>query len=472
MEKRDPIHRHRLFVKIYLWFWLVTLVMVGAVVVVDRMYRPEPPEHFRDYIGRTLYQYGQAALKAMEGGGAAGLDGYFRRIRETTGKRLFLFEGERLIGGEEATDEMRLLAAAAAGSADGHRALLGERGLAAMAIVDGSGRRFVMVESMPPPPPREFLSHPPPPPFGRPGSTLLLQVMAALLVSGLVCYLLTRYMISPIVRLREATRQLASGNLSVRVSSAIGGRRDELSHLARDFDMMAGRIESLVVSQRNLLRDISHELRSPLARLNVALELCRKRCDPEAEKSLERISRESEKLDELIGQILTLNRAGAEMSGQERKSVPLAPLVREIVEDANFEARTGNRSVEIVALDECHVTGDGQLLRSAFENVVRNAVLHTAEGSAVEVSLRQLRKGEAPGALLTVTDHGAGVPEEEMENIFKPFYHVSREGANSKGGAGIGLTIAEAAVRIHGGEIRAANAPGEGLVVEIVLPAT
>lgn len=482
MENKNPIYKYRLFVKIYLWFWLVTLVMVASVVVVDRMHRPEPPEHFRDFIGRVLSQDGQAALKAMDSEGVAGLDNYVRRIRETTGNRLFLFEGERMIGGDEVPDEVRSLAAAAAGSADGHRALLGDKGLAAMVITGRNGRRYVLVERMPPPPPHEFSSHPPPPPpgspsrpplmpppFDKPGSSLLLQIMAALLVSGLVCYLLTRYMISPIVKLREATRQLASGNLSVRVSSAIGGRRDELSQLARDFDIMAERIESLMVSQRNLLRDISHELRSPLARLNVALELCRKRCDPETEKSLDRISRESEKLNELIGQILALNRADSGISGLEMTIFSLAILVREIVEDANFEARTGNRSVVITACDECTVRGDRQLLRSAVENVVRNAVLHTPEGTQVEVSLHLESRGPDSFGLLKVRDHGDGVPEEEMANLFKPFYRV-HDGKDRSGGAGIGLTIARSAVQLHGGEITVANADSGGLIVEIVLP--
>jgi signal transduction histidine kinase len=463
MKTKAPIYKYRLFVKIYLWFWLVTIVMVATVVIVDRMNRPEPPEFFRHMVSRTLNFYGQTALGIMERDGVEGLNGYFRHIQDTMGNRLFLFDGNRLVNNDKPADGVIDLMSEVLRGDDLNRTIMAREGVAAKLVKSKSGKVYVIVQKMPPPP------HPSPPPFNKPGSFILLQIMAAMLASGIVCYCLARYMISPIVKLENATRELASGNLSVRVSKVIGGRKDEIAQLAQGFDTMAERIESLLVSQRNLLRDISHELRSPLARMNVALELCRKQCNPETEKTLDRISRESEKLNELIGQILTLNRADSGVSGLDVTSFSLALLVREVVEDADFEARTCKRSVVITACDECMIRGDRHLLQSAVENVVRNAVLYTAENTQVEVSLLIESKESASSAILSVRDHGPGVPEEEIVNLFKPFYRINN-GKAHRGGAGIGLTIAETAVRIHGGEIKIANAVSGGVAVEIRIP--
>ncbi len=470
MKIKIPIYKYRLFIKIYLWFWLATIVMVAAVVAVDRMNRPEPPEFFKHMVSRALNLYGQKALEALDKEGPEGLNRYFRHVQDTTGNRIFLFEGDRLISNEKPEDGIIELVAKASKGGDLDRTVMGHEGMAAKLIKSGSGKLYVLAQRMPPPPHLRPPHRRLPPPFDKPGSFLLLQIVVAMLASGIVCYFLALYIVSPIVKLEDATRELASGNLSVRVSSVIGRRKDEISRLAHAFDTMAGRIESLLVSQRNLLRDISHELRSPLARLNVALELCRKQNDPETGKTLDRISRESERLNELIGQILTMNRVDSGIAGLETMVFSLALLVREVVEDADFEARTCARSVVITACDECTIKGDRQLLRSAVENVVRNAVLYTAEGTQVEVSLLSEQVESVSFALLRVRDHGPGVPEDEVANLFKPFYRVD-DGKGQRGGSGIGLTIAETAVRIHGGDIKIANADAGGLVVEISLPA-
>lgn len=478
MRIKIPIYKYRLFIKIYLWFWLATIVMVAAVVAVDRMNRPEPSEFFKYMVSRDLNLYGQKALEALDKEGVEGLNRYFRQLQDTTGNRVFLFDGDRLVSNETPGDGIIELASEASKRGDLNLTAMGREGMAAKLIKSGNGKIYVLAQMMPPPPynlpphhppPHRPPPHRPPPPFDKPGSFLVLQILVAMLASGIVCYCLALYIVSPIVKLEDATRELASGNLSVRVSNVIGGRKDEISRLAYAFDRMAGRIESLLMSQRNLLRDISHELRSPLARLNVALELCRKQTDPETGKTLDRISRESEKLNELIGQILTMNRVDSGIAGLETTVFSLALLVREIVEDADFEARTCARSVVITTCDECTIKGDRQLLRSAVENVVRNAVLYTAEGTQVEVSLLTEPGESISFALLRVRDHGPGVPEEEIANLFKPFYRINN-GKGRGGGAGIGLTIAETAVRIHEGEIVIANAADGGLVVEIRIP--
>jgi len=228
---------------------------------------------------------------------------------------------------------------------------------------------------------------------------------------------------------------------------------------------MAERISSLISAQKRLLADISHELRSPLARLSVALELARKNAIPAAAPALDRIEREADRVNELVGQLLTLTRleSGAEKIPPDL--VSLEELVQQVVSDADFEAQPMFREVKIVRLDKCRVRGSWELLRSAVENVVRNAVRYTAEGTAVEVELRW----KLDTALLSVRDHGPGVPPEELGHIFEPFYRVSAARDRASGGAGLGLSIAERTVKFHGGDISAENIPG-GLLVTIRLP--
>ena len=245
----------------------------------------------------------------------------------------------------------------------------------------------------------------------------------------------------------------------------LGSRHDELTDLGREFDHMAERIAALISAQNRLLADISHELRSPPARLTVALELARKNTTGKGIGALDRIEMESERVNKLVGQLLALTRleSGAETVPPE--TVALEELVQEVIDDANYEAKPLHKEVKAVQLDPCRVRGSVELLRSGIENVVRNAIRYTAEGSAIEVSL----SGKLDTALLTVRDYGPGVPESELDHIFEPFYRVSEARERSSGGVGLGLSIAERTVKLHGGNIRAANAH-DGLLITIELP--
>jgi two-component system, OmpR family, sensor histidine kinase CpxA len=275
---------------------------------------------------------------------------------------------------------------------------------------------------------------------------------------------------SPVTKLRKATQELAAGNLRTRVVPALGNRRDELASLGADFDVMAEQIESLINSQRRLLGDISHELRSPLARLNVALELARQRSGAEATSALERIQREAENLNEMIGQLLALTRLESGAASVAKTQFDLAQLVREIADDADFEARSRNRSVTVNEVESCVITGNYELLRRAIENVVRNAIQYTSEGTAVEVELRRQGNRSDESAVIVVRDHGAGVPDSALEKIFQPFYRVDEARDREAGGVGLGLAIAERAVRLHGGNVKATNAADGGLIVTIEVP--
>ncbi|MEW6490704.1 MAG: ATP-binding protein, partial [Thermodesulfobacteriota bacterium] len=291
---------------------------------------------------------------------------------------------------------------------------------------------------------------------------------AALAVVLAVSWFLARSLAAPIRELRRATRRLASGDLGARVGASLGNRTDETAELGRDFDRMAARIEELLEAQQRLLRDISHELRSPLARLGVALELARQKAGPQAAPPLDRIGREAERLNERIGQLLTLTRLEGAGELPAREEVDLAELVGEVARDADFEARARGCTVELEACEPARVVGVPELLRRAVENVVRNAVRFTAEGTAVAIRLRQ----PAPaGAHIEVCDRGPGLPEAALAEVFRPFYRVADARDRSSGGTGLGLAIAERAVRLHGGSIRAENRGEGGLRVTIELPA-
>jgi two-component system sensor histidine kinase CpxA len=280
---------------------------------------------------------------------------------------------------------------------------------------------------------------------------------------GIFCYFISSYLTRPLDRLGEAAAGIAEGRLDTRVDPSLRKRRDEIAGLARNFDRMAERIEALVTGQRRLLGDVSHELRSPLARLIVALSLVRQGPAEEAAENLDRIGLEARRLDTLIGQLLTLTRIenGADRGSPAR--FDLTNLVQEVANDADFEARARNRRVIVTGSDACTVEGYEELLRSAVENVARNAIRHTAEGTAVGISLANT----GSQAVLTVRDYGPGVPENMLSEIFLPFRRVA--GDNSDG-AGLGLAIAERAVELHRGAIHARNAPQSGgLILEIVL---
>jgi two-component system, OmpR family, sensor histidine kinase CpxA len=285
-----------------------------------------------------------------------------------------------------------------------------------------------------------------------------------LLVSGGICYLLTRYLTGPILRLRAAARRLARGDLTARASDQ-RPRRDEIGELVRDFNFMAGRVESLVTSQRQLISEISHELRSPLARVNATPGLARQRLGDNA--LFDRIERDTDRLNEMIGRLLTLARLDMTGTSPEMRPTDLKALIADIVADAQWEARQRNCQVDLVSDGDCHIEANPDLLRSAVENITRNAVRYTAPGTAVEVHLECRHHDNTAGAIIRVSDRGPGVPAAELSNIFRPFYRVADARDRESGGVGLGLAIAERVARVHGGSIHAENRVDGGL--EVVL---
>jgi two-component system OmpR family sensor kinase len=289
---------------------------------------------------------------------------------------------------------------------------------------------------------------------------MLLAMLGSLVSAGLLAW----HFAKPIRKLRQAFDDVAGGKLDTRIGAS-GKRGDELTDLGRDFDRMAHRLESVLGAQRQLLHDVSHEMRSPLARLQAAIGLARQR--PErVEASLERIERESVRMDGMIGEVLALARLDAGVASVADEHVQVEELVAGVVDDAHFEAQGAGKSVKLLAGGHSSVRGSTELLHSAIENIIRNAVKHTADGSTVTATVTR----DAPGnqVCISVCDHGPGVPESELELIFRPFQRGSQ--ADHVPGAGLGLAIAERVVGRHGGKVHARNRDGGGLCVEIVLP--
>jgi signal transduction histidine kinase len=472
-----------LFLKVFLWFWLAMSLVVGAFALTTHltwnMREPHPPQ----FVEGVILAYSQGAAEAYARGGRDALGSFQRHVEREARVRARMFDsdGVELAGADATRDELELATRVVTSGGTASR-LMHDTAVEARAVTTQGGPRYAFVATLPtgPPPlpegrPAPLLRLPPGPLnflLGDTAAALAARVLAALLTAGLLCYMLARYIVSPVLKLREVTRQVSEGDFSARVGPSMGRRRDELADMGRDFDSMAARIEALMGAQARLIRDISHELRSPLARLAVALDLLRKRTGPEAATHLARIEREAARLNEMIGQLLSLSRRETGPDGALTSRVDLAALVREVSEDADFEARGRERSVEVVRCDECETEGTPALLRSAFENVVRNAVRHTPEGTAVKVYLGCERNGGGARAeaVLRVRDEGPGVPEDSLREIFRPFYRVDDSRTRETGGAGLGLAITERAVRIHAGTVAASNVEGGGFVVEIRLP--
>ena len=295
-----------------------------------------------------------------------------------------------------------------------------------------------------------------PPPF-------VVPVVGTLLASTLLGASLAWYFSHPIRTLRWALHRVAEGELDTRVAALMGRRRDELSELGTDFDHMARRMQLLVTAQQRLLHDVSHELRSPLARIQAAIEIARQQPDRLAAMQT-RVERESVRLDVLVGELLTLARLETDGGAAAQDRFDVIELLAEICEDARFEAQASRRDLLSAASGEFWLEGQGELLYRAFENVIRNAVKFTREGTVVDV------RAQVAGDRLTVvvSDHGPGVPDEALQQMFEPFRRVGEPRVD---GFGLGLTIAKRAIESHGGRILARAVPGGGLAIEMTLTA-
>jgi signal transduction histidine kinase len=288
---------------------------------------------------------------------------------------------------------------------------------------------------------------------------LWLRLLLALIISGAISYSISRYLTGSLKNLQQASRALAEGNLDTRIEVAARGG-DETAHLARDFNSMASQLQEQIQAQKRLLNDVSHELRSPLARMKVALALAEK--DPaRVPEQFSRIDRETERLDELIGQLLTAPDTAIELED----SIDLVTLLAELCDDARFEVQTERRNIVFeTASQEAVVRSHGDLLKKALENVIRNALHYSPPASTVQVSLLAVNSSFR----ILVQDAGPGIPEAELEKIFEPFYRVDEARQRETGGFGLGLSITHRVIIQHRGSISASNMlPGLQICIDL-----
>jgi two-component system OmpR family sensor kinase len=307
----------------------------------------------------------------------------------------------------------------------------------------------------------ELVPHHKPGPFNIPPELAILGLLGGLLFSSLLAWYLT----APVWRLRMGFEKLAEGVLDIRLGSLMGRRRDEIADLARDFDKMACRMESIVKSRERLLHDVSHELRSPLARQHIAIGLARQ-SPARTPVLLDRIEKESSRMDDLVGELLTLSRAEYENRPLD-EYFDLEELIKIIVNNSRFEAAQDEIEINFsapLANENVTIKGDAELMRRALENVIRNAIRHTPSGTSVDVAL-EIDKTSSRCSI-KISDHGPGIPADSSEEIFEPFVRL---GQNKSHGSGLGLSIAKRAVTAHNGTINASTDNGSGLTITMTL---
>ena len=466
------------FTKIFLSFWLTEfLILVCTVFILAHQFEAE--EVVYTSLFEVMETSGRASLAAYESGGCKALNALpntfylFEKTPDDQPALLFDSGGHALCTQVDTTPYAKSLA-----KLFKNGFLLGERhgtgyveGVAVESQAAGhKGQRFYYLLR------GTFPKH-----IYIPYSEILPRLLIGLIVSVLVTFGITMVITRPIGSLREAAKQLAAGNLRARAKWPKGKANrkssDELWGLVFDFNEMADRLESQVDAQMLLLRDVSHELRSPLARLSVALELAREEAQPGMEEQLDRIERETGRLNTLIGQLLSLSHMESTTRLPERQRVELGNVVRDLLPDMDYEAQRRNCGVTFVAAEggrsaggSGQVLGSPELLGRAVENVIRNAIAYTSEGTSVDIQYaEEYRLGERY-VVLQVRDHGPGVPEAALQSIFRPFYRLDLSRQRSTGGYGVGLAITERAIRLHGGYVKARNAAEGGLIVEMRLP--
>jgi two-component system sensor histidine kinase CpxA len=455
VRARVPIYR--LFLTIFFWFWLTAWGMLAIVFLGSRLTGIRQVSVPNMYATVAPILAAEAA-NAYESGGPKAFARFSQTNDESRARQLFLLDGfyKDVLSRPLTNDGLRVAHAAK----DGQLVIL--RGqIAAYRFVSPSGHPYVLMLYL-----KSGLRE-----IGEAllGEGLPYTISLIFLVT-LLCFALAYHIASPIHSIQSTARRVAHGDLKARVPASVSRRFDELAALAKDFDSMVSRLDLLIQTQKNLLNSVSHELRSPLARINLSVALLKKRYSADADDMFQRLDRDVARIDVLMGQLLTLSRLEAGLSSAEREDVNFAQLVEETAADSNFEAEASCKSVSFRTEGSIILeNADPHALRSACENIIRNAVRFTRPGTNVEVVLEIDRSTPELAGILSVRDHGPGVPEESLEAIFQPFYRISGD-AQGTDGNGLGLAIASEAIRLHHGTISAANLRPTGLEIRIRLP--
>ncbi|KTD82259.1 two-component system sensor histidine kinase CpxA [Legionella waltersii] len=448
-----------LYWKIFVSFWLATILIIFTTAwvtsqIAQKSSQPAREETFMD-------SYANAAVATFESGQHTALLQWLDQIGLSRHMTLFLLSSNgEIVGREVPPDNVKNI------SKDLDSDQLPSQGIfktgnliVSHEILSTSGKfyRLVAVSEKP-------ISH-----FVQiPWAGLTIRLAIATFVSGFICYFLSLYLTQPLRSLGMAAKSIATGKLNTRVGHFRGHSRDEIAELSNEFDRMAEQLEELIHSKERLLQDISHELRSPLARLNIAIELGKKKTKQLADSEFERMELETSRLNVLIGEILEFARLEKSTAELVLSSINISDLLLSIINDANYEFRKHSIQITAEILESCELTLDERLIHRAIENIVRNAAHYSPKNESVTLSAYYNETRDQ--VIIDIADKGPGVPEEQLEKIFNPFYRVDTSRTKKTGGYGLGLAIASRAIALHQGEIRAENRAGGGLLVRIMLP--
>lgn len=435
-----------LFWKIFLTMWLSVVGFSAAIGWLnDKLAREQWAEEPANTFARGMFRISQRAMAAIQMDDRQGLRDELLSIPRMTRSHIYVvdYDQQEILERDEALKQ-----------------LIERRTLMdVQEFEDAEGRTYTLY----------MVNRTPPSTILAPGPQgTALRLLAAALISALISYFLARSMSRPLEQLRAASRKIAEGDLSTRLGQSMTGRHDEFGQLASDFDAMASRLQEMQRANKRLLQDVSHELRSPLARLTVALEIARGKGAGQVESELNRIELECDRLEALVNNVLGLLRESSQTAPKVDEDLDLSGLLSDLVEVVNYEVPEGKPGILWDPGVPFRYRGDRELLWRAMENLLRNALRHTNPDQGVVLSLETERSHRR--VLLTVRDYGCGVPDAELEKIFEPFYRVQESRDRITGGYGLGLSIAANAVRRHGGNIKAENAEDGGLVVQISLP--
>jgi len=444
----------RLFWKIFLPFWAAQAVLLGALYL--RLHYRITSEHpwWIQPERREMPVLANLAATTFERQGQAGLATLLDNLSLPRRSQFWLVDSEgRELSGRAIPPQVVQDAAAAEKTEGLHRSY--EANVLAATAATSQGKYVLIAELVPPP-----LSE-------RVPGDILWTLKLGTIFSAIICFLIAHYLTKPIERLRDATNQLARGNLDIRAGENLGSRSDEIADLVRDFDSMAGELRKQIKSERSLLSGVSHELRSPIARMRLALTLARRAADSEREEMLDRIEQDTIQLDSMLEQILTVARMESGQIKPKFETLSLSELVDDVLHDAKFEATGKNIAIHYDGVDNVQMNGDPGMLRSAIENVVRNAIFYTGQGGKIEVKLTT----EGRNAYLSVIDNGPGVPPDKVMYIFEPFYRADDSRGSATGGMGLGLAIVHNAVEMHkGAGIMARNVEPHGFEIMFRFP--
>lgn len=428
------------YLRILLWCFVTLLLSLIAFVMVSTFVSGTAA---RGGFITDIHAWQTAeAVRAYESGGSPGLGAYLGNLHSFIKEHDYLTNagGKDLLTGEDRSDLLKLARPASERpqASNGHLVI----------VTPSPDKRYRLISLLPPP-------------FGI--RSLLPYYFLILVAIALVCWMLALNIARPLRDLSRAVERFGRGDLDVRLKSR---RKDEIGELSRSFDRMAERIGTLVTAERRLLQDVSHELRSPLARLSFAAELTRRA--PDRDAAVERLKKEIDRLTDLVGALVEVTRAEGDPSATQWEPLQLGELLRSVVDDCRVDAEARGCSIGVKGEFDLTLQGDRELLRRAVENVVRNAIRHTPRGTTVDVNMESADQT----VLINVRDSGPGVPEELLPKIFQPFFRVDDSRDSSTGGVGLGLAIAYRAISVHHGRLWAQNVhPGLNVCIELPLAA-